>query len=107
MPSTLDVGRDNRRLSRGLASAGLREPARDHVAVVQPGTVSLDTQPLAKLIRDIVLGDGLTYYVNGQVIGPGPAEPESGSWTCSGDQASVTFIKADGPNTWDIQRDTP
>ena len=39
--------------------------------------------------------------------GPGPAAPESGSWTCSGDQASVTFIKADGPNTWDIQRDAP
>jgi hypothetical protein len=51
--------------------------------------------------------DGLTYYVNGQVIAPGPAAPESGSWTCSGDQASVTFLKADGPNTWDLQRDAP
>jgi hypothetical protein len=53
------------------------------------------------------INDGLTYYVDGQVISPGAAAPESGTWTCSGDQASVTFFKADGPNTWDIQRDAP
>ena len=55
----------------------------------------------------MIIYDDVTYYVSGQVIAPGPATPESGSWTCSGDQASVTIVKANGPNVWDIQRDAP
>jgi len=88
----------------------LPNPAGWYFRGTEAGDVTLsssDPTGSSGTITEDDIDDGLTYYVNGQVIGPGPAAPESGSWTCSGDQASVTFIKADGPNTWDIQRDAP
>lgn len=88
----------------------LPSPAGWYFRGTEAGDVTLsssDPTGSSGTITEDDINDGLTYYVNGQVIGPGPAAPESGSWTCSGDQASVTFIKADGPNTWDIQRDAP
>ena len=54
-----------------------------------------------------ILYDDTTYYVDGKAYSPGPATPESGQWTCSGNAASITIVKANGPNVWDIERDAP
>ncbi len=88
----------------------LPNPAGWYFRGTEAGDVTLgssDPTGSAGTLAENYIYDDLTYYVDGQVISPGAATPESGSWTCSGDQASVTFVKADGPNTWDLQRATP
>jgi hypothetical protein len=56
-------------------------------------------------LTENIIYDDVIFYSNGVAFPPGEPGPESGSWTCSGNQASVTIVKANGTNVWDLQRD--
>jgi hypothetical protein len=82
----------------------------DYLRGQEAGNVTLsssDQSGSSGTFTENIIYDDTLYYANGGVYGPGEPAPESGAWTCSGDQASVTIVKANGTNVWDMQRDAP